>query len=157
AFSFTGKNVEELKELTYANFDIGLAVTAAVVDETRDPEVDCEKLGYRVRDWLAVCLSTYLSALNILDEEKPDRVDVINGRLAYTRAILRACQAKGIDCFVHDFAGDYTRYWIMPNAMPHEIMPYHASIEEVWARAAPGEREAIGCKYFEDKAKGKEW
>jgi hypothetical protein len=154
SFSFRGKTLAELKELTFDGFDIGLAVAAALVDQTRDPDSDPVAHAQLVRDWIVVCLATYLSALNILKEERPDRVYAQNGRVGYLRAILRACQARGTDCYIHDAGSVIEHYALVVNRLLHEIAPTHVSIEETWSQADPATREAIGRRFFEERAKG---
>jgi hypothetical protein len=154
--SFDGQTFRDLKALTFETFDIGLAVASILVDEAKDPEPDVVIHGPRVREWLGVSLAAFLSARNILDEEKPDRVYVMNGRWSYTRAVLRACQERKIDCYLHERGGDRNRYWLSANVLPHELKPYHESVKKVWAAGDPAERESIGGALFEEKAKGVE-
>src|SRR5262249_6937812 len=109
-----------------------------------------------VRDWVAVSLATYLSALNTLAEEGPDRVYAVNGRYAHLRAVFRACQARGVDCHLYDRGGALDRYWVVANRMPHNLAEYQAEAEVNWAKAALPEREAVGAQFYEQRAKGVE-
>jgi hypothetical protein len=154
SFSFEGERLSELKELAFENFDIGLAVAASLVDRTRDPDPNLQRYREQVRDWIGVSLAAYLSTLNTLDTEKPDRVYVLNGRWGYTRAVLRACQRKGVDCHCHDRGGDLDRFLLIPNRLLHEIAGYEADIEAAWQKADPATREQIGSTFFEEKARG---
>jgi hypothetical protein len=70
------------------------------------------------------------------------------------RAVLRACQARKIECRLHERGGDTNRYWIVVNRLPHEIAGSAASIEDVWRNGRSPEREALGRSFFEEKAQG---
>src|SRR5262249_53771674 len=133
-FSFRGRTVADLRRLTFGPFDVGLAVASVLVEWTGDPDPDLASREQMVRDWIAVSLSAYLSALNTLAEERPDRVYVVNGRYAYLRAVFRACQARGVDCHLYDRGGALDRYWVVANRMPHNLAEYQAEAEENWAK-----------------------
>jgi hypothetical protein len=153
-FRFQGKRLTDLKELMFGSFDIGLAVASVLVDETKNPDPDLAMMRQRVDDWIGVSLAAYLSTLNTLEAEKPDRVYVMNGRWSYARAVLRACQLKGVECHLHERGGDLNRYIVVVNRLPHEIAGSVASIEDLWRMGEVEAREAIGATFFEEKAKG---
>jgi len=155
-FRFCGQRLAELKQLKFGDFDLGLAVASVMVDATRDPDPDLNFHRTDVHDWIGVTLAAYLSARNILVAEKPDRVYVMNGRWCYTRAVLRACQACGVECCCHERGGDRDRYLLATNRLPHEIAGTTESIEESWCQADPVDRESVGAAFFEGKAKGVE-
>jgi hypothetical protein len=153
-FNFLGNRLAELKSLTFGEFDIGLAVASVVVDATKNPDPDLGPILTQVNDWIGVTLAAYLSTLNMLTSERPDRVYVINGRWCYTRAVLRACQARGVPCFCHDRGGDLGRYLLVESRLLHEIAGHTAAIEKCWGLANPADREVIGGEFFKGKAKG---
>jgi hypothetical protein len=154
AFRWEAKNLAELKKVHFGPFDVGLAAAAPIVDHTKDPDPDFSVHGQMVRDWVGVSVAVYVSTLNILAKEKPDRVYVMNGRWGYTRAVLRACQQKGVDCICHEMGGDAGRILLVANRLPHDIAGHTRDVEELWLTAEPAERAQVGATYFEEKAKG---
>ena len=95
------EDVEELKEY-HAGFDIGYGVASSVISLTRDPQVDTQQYAVVVRRMLEAAWTVFRSIENHLAAGGFDRVYVFNGRFAVTRAVLRACQQAGVDCFIHE-------------------------------------------------------
>ncbi len=146
--------MRDLQRIRFRNFDVGYAAASALVDLLNDPDPDLQPHRTQIQDLVDVSLAGYLSALNHLDQEKPDRVYVISGRWVYTRGVLRACQARGVPCYIHERGGDLHRYYLAANRLPHEIAGTTKDVEELWESADPKERELIGSTYYEEKAKG---
>ena len=73
-----------------------MAVLSSIISLTRDPELDLSGLDDMVSRFLVTALSVYRSLQNYLDENSVDCVYVFNGRFAPVRAVLRACQSRGV-------------------------------------------------------------
>ncbi len=154
AFPCDASDLASLKEMMFRSFDVGIAVAATLVDLLVNPDPDLTQIPDTVRNWIGVSLAVYLSTINWLDELRPDRVYVMNGRWSHYRAVLRACQERGVDCCCHERGGDLSRYMLFVNRLPHDIAPLEADIRSAWQQAPPGEREVIGARYYEEKASG---
>jgi hypothetical protein len=96
----------------------------------------------------------YLSAQNIIREERPDRVYFMNGRWAWTRAIFRACLEAGVDCWAHERGSTGEKYALFRNHLPQDIDRHADLIRDAWHAATTQEREQIAEDWFRRRAAG---
>ncbi|MFQ5505845.1 MAG: hypothetical protein ACE5F1_13775, partial [Planctomycetota bacterium] len=100
-------------------------------------------------------LAVYRSFQNLLLGQDFDRVYVFNGRFAICRAVLRACQSRGVDCFIHERGPDHGHYAIFENTFCHDLDYVHEAIETAWAEAGNGtERTERAERFFLERAEG---
>jgi hypothetical protein len=156
AFSFEANNLLQLKHVQFGPFDVGMAVASWLVSWVHDPEPDLASYQSQLRDWIRTSLAVYLSALNTLKQEQPDRVYLFNGRWAFHRAVLRACQVQAVDAYCYELGADMNKFILVKNRLPQDLEDYHANVSEAWRQADPMDRDAIGSTFFEEKAMGVE-
>ncbi|MHC4219535.1 MAG: hypothetical protein ACYSU7_13910 [Planctomycetota bacterium] len=145
----------ELQDLKAGGFDLGYAALSSLISMTRDPEVDLTVHDALLRALLRAAWTVHRSMCRYLDTHDVDRVYLFNGRFAMMRAVLRACQEKGVECFTHERARDPSRYWLVPNTMSHDIAIMHDLIWDVWHAAGPdSDREAVARAWYEARAHG---
>lgn len=147
--------LESLRTASVENFDFGWAVLSSVVSLIRDPEPDLRLHGNLARRFAWAALATYRSIQNHLDREKTDCVYVFNGRLAIYRAVLRACQSRGVACYTHDRGCDIHHYATFRDAMPHDLQLVRAEMRQAWDRAAGDPaRFDVAEKFFVERMNG---
>jgi hypothetical protein len=147
--------IAELKSFYIEEFDIGMAVASSIISLTRDPEVDLSVLDDMVSRFLVAALSVYRSLQNYLKENPVDCVYVFNGRFAPVRAVLRACQSRGVTCYVHERGHDIHHYSLETNTTAHDLAYMQQQILGQWERAAgDSRRKEIAEKYYLDRSKG---
>ncbi len=143
---------DDLKKSTVGSFDIGYAVLSSLITKTRDPEVDLTAHAALLRASLRAAWTVHRSMCHYLDTHDVDRVYVFNGRFATMRAVLRACQEKGVECFTHERARDLSRYWLLRNTTIHDIEFMHKLILDTWnAAGADSDREEVARAWYEDR------
>lgn len=148
-------DMDELRHYVVDGFDVGEAVLSSVISFCRDPKPDMLVYAELIKRYLRSCYDLYLYALEFIRRTRPDRVYVFNGRLADARAILRACQASQIDCFVHDRAHDLEHYSIFENALPHSRDNAASVIRDLWTREPDCEKKAgIAASFYEGRRRG---
>lgn len=145
-------SIQELKQYQVDGFDIGYAVASSLISYYRDPVPGLMK--DEITRYLSGTLGVYYSFLNYLRENPTDRVYVFNGRLAHTKAVLRACQKLGIDCFLHERGNSFTHYSLFENTSIHDLKNTRRLIIEMWKNADPIEREEKAKQFFEARIKG---
>ena len=146
---------EALKKLTIGGFDIGFAVLSSLITKMRDPEVDLKVHGTLLRALLRAAWAVHRSMCRYLGTHDVDRVYVFNGRFATMRAVLRACQEKGVECFTHDRGRDLSRYILLRNTTIHDIPFMHDLIWDTWnAAGADSDREAVARAWYEARDRG---
>ena len=147
----TFENVEQLKQHCIDDFDIGYAVLSSLVSFCRDPEPDLSAHRDLIVRLYQSAIAAYQFTLQYLENNSPDRVYVFNGRFAAMRAVLRACQTKRVDCYLHERGCDQFHFDLFPNHLPHDIKEIHAAIQSSWDSADPTQREKTGASWFHDR------
>jgi Capsule polysaccharide biosynthesis protein len=151
----TFATIVELKSFYIEEFDLGMAVLSSIISLTRDPEPDLSVLSDMVSRFVVAALSVYRSLQNYLDESPVDRVYVFNGRFAPFRAVLRACQSRGVPCYVHERGHDIHHYTVNKNTTTHDLAYMQQQIREQWERAASdSRRNEIAEKFYLERSKG---
>ena len=149
--------ISELKEFRVDRFDAGYAVLSSMVSFLRDPDPFADENRGCLHNLLVASVAVYRSFQNHLDRGKYDRVYIFNGRFAITRAVLRACQSRGIDCYTHERGHDHRHYALFPNTTIHDLDYSERAIRASWENAADSEeRDRIGAQFYHDRAKGRE-
>ncbi len=153
AAATTFRVIEDLKRFRLDEFDIGYAVASSLISLTRDPSPALDAHCDLVERLMRAAWATYQQVLESLRRRRPDRVYVFNGRFASVRAVLRACQAAGVDCWIHERGCDPGHYQIFRNRLPHDIEYLQERMREAWERSPhePEERARIAGTWFQDR------
>lgn len=152
----TFKDIDELKQYSVDDFDIGMAVSSSLISILRDPYPDLlenQLLTYRL---LRSSYKDYLSLMNYLESDSFNRVYVFNGRFAPLRGVLRACEKKKVDCFIHERGCNINHYAIYENALPIDLQYNEKLIRESWEDAEKKDKEQIASDFYRDRVQGKE-
>ena len=151
----TFATLEELKKETFQGFDIGYAVLSSLVSHLREPRPDLITHRDLVRDLMRSALAVFCSVRNELERGHIDRFYVFNGRFAIVRAVLRACQNKGVECYTHERGFDLHHYALYPDTLPHDLKYWRSASEKAWQEQVdiPLKTE-LARKFYEDRAKG---
>ncbi len=152
---FTDK--EELRHYEVDGFDAGEAVLSTIISFCRDPKPDMREHAQLVHAYLRSCDDLYTVTRDFIRRGRPDRVYVFNGRFAYTRAVLRACQASNTECFVHDRGHDIRHYAIYENALPHDLDYVTSLIKGLWEREPDVEKKTgVAAAFYLQRRRGEE-
>ena len=146
------ENLEELKSLRTANLDLGFAVLSSLVSQVRDPELQVSDFRQELQDYSTAALQVYRGVLRRLQEDRPQRVYVFNGRFASMRAVLRACQVSGVECLIHERGCDTRHFQLFRNRLPHDIAYIDQRMRQHWNQAATRpNREALAHAWFQQR------
>ncbi len=151
-------NVESLKSAKVDNYDVGYAALSSLISQIRDPDFEPSEHVDALLDLSQSGLRVYRHLLQRFDIDRPDIVYVFNGRFAAMRAVLRACQAVGVDCLIHERACDSEHYQIWENQLPHDIEYTSKRMQTHWAQASDDEikRADKASAWYEGRVKGVE-
>lgn len=144
-------SLQELMDWEVDNFDAGYAALSSLVSVVRDPEPDLQKHAALLNRFIESALAMWDQTLEFLTAQKPDRVYVYNGRFAAMRAVFRACQKMGIECFLHERGCDLNHYDLLEDHLPHDIVGIDGVIRKLWDNADQDARESVGASWFEDR------
>jgi hypothetical protein len=104
-----------------------------------------------LRRLLATAAKIFLGFGDYLDSISPDRVYVFNARFANTRAVLRACQLRQIECFCHDRGSAIDKYEVYRNTLPHDRIQFARALATSWENEKPEVRIQIGQRFFTER------
>jgi hypothetical protein len=146
-------NIKELQKLKVDNYDVGFAISSSIISIFRDPNPELN--NKLIERYLIGSLGVYFSMINYLKQNKTDIVYAFNGRLAQTRAVLRACNLLGIKCLIHERGNSQNFYSIFENTNIHDLNNTQRIIKESWTEADPIEKFAIAEKWYQTRLGGK--
>jgi hypothetical protein len=148
-------SLEDLRSYRFGSFDLGMAVVSSIVSRNRDPEPSLCREATRVRNLTLSSAGIYLAMKRRLRHQLFDRVYAFNGRFATMRAVLRACQEEGVDCYLHDRGSSIGRYALYRNALPHSVDIMDAKIRAAWQEAEESaDRLHIASSFYEGRRRG---
>lgn len=150
------QNIEQLKNFTIENFDIGYGVLSSLVSYLRDPQPDLAKYQEIIYRLLKTSLAVYRSIQNYLQTTEFQRVYIYNGRYAPMRAAFRASQSCQIDCFLHERGHALDYYMIYENALPHDLTYIQKLMYKSWSEATTNidQRQEIASQFYLDRTQG---
>lgn len=148
--------VEGIKGVHFEGIDVGSAYASSAISDSRDPRPDMSGRVSQTKrrvDFLAG-LKRRFDAL--LDTVRPETVYFFNGRFCLYRPLLRLCQNRKIDFFVHERGANNGLYSLMKNNLPHDIEAVNQSIRTKWADSERPveEKRAMASAWYEKRAAG---
>jgi len=142
--------ITELKNLSIDGVDIGSSVVSYFITSLRETNFDLEEQRPAINEAIKSGMEVFYSVLAYLDKIKPDLLYVFNARPFTLRCALRASQRAGINCFVYEFAGILSRYYISNNTFPHDLEYSKLEIDYLYEKSglSPIEKKITAKNYF---------
>ncbi len=128
-------SLRELKAFHQDGIDLGMAVSSSLITRLRDPDFDTTAHAVLIHQFLVATLAVYCSVSNYLKQYHVDRAYVFNGRLAFERAAMRACEHAGVECVTHELGQDVFHYALFRNAVIHDPKAIERLSRAAWAAA----------------------
>ena len=150
------KSVEDVLNLTIGGADIGLAAASSAISHMRESELNLAKHKKLLQKYIRVASEVYFSISNYIEDESPDLLVLVNGRVAALRPALRVAQKAGIRVKVHERAGVMGKFSITDNTYPHDLFAVKkniARINEVSVDTLEDQKK-IGVNWFRDRMEG---
>ena len=149
------KNVDELRALNHEAADIGYAAFSTYAYVARKPEPDLDRPPVRkvIQRLVNTGKFTYEAAGAAIRAEQPDRVIIHHGRGPMDRAVLRAAQTLGVECWVYETAFRLNQLLCFKDALPHDIAKFSKRVEDQWLKGG-SDRESIGASFYEMRRSG---
>jgi hypothetical protein len=150
------ENINDLKNLTIDGFDIGMAIYSSLVDREKNIYPDVKKDRKIIESLACDSMQVWLTANDILQERRFDKVYIFNGRFATARPWIRACQKSGIPFTCHERSGVHELIFLYDNTFSHDPNWYTYQIELFWEenKSKPS-IIAQGKEFFEERPAGK--
>lgn len=152
------KSWDDLRSIKVEGDDIGDAVFSEIISILRDTNPPFDKQNALwAHNVLEVGLRVHFSILNHLNEEKPDKFILFNGRIASYRPALRTAVSLGIDTKVFEVHFySYKKYMLTDNTYPHNPHEIARQISIAYETSAKTEKEKeqIASKWYRDREYG---
>lgn len=149
-------DLNSLKEFRVGNFELGLSALSSLITALREPSPDLrDRQTARLLYQFALSgLSVYFSLLETLQKHPFDSVYLVNGRLAIFRAVVRACEAAGVDSYTHERGWNLEHFSVHKNTLIHDLVYLERLILDTWQAADPSSRETLAKDYYDRRAEG---
>lgn len=134
----------------WKNFEYGYAALASLITTLVEPRPDVAEQAPFLALRAGVAIALYEDLRVRLRRERPDRVYTFNGRHTLPRAVLRACEAEGVDYAIHERGCDLDHYALFENALPHDFGYVQRLIEATWESADADARVEGARRFFAD-------
>ena len=155
--SYDYHSIDDIKGLEYKGTKVGYSALSAYLTESRNnnPLIDDEFRAYFDRLLKVACRYAEFQ-LRMIDEIRPDRIQLFNGRFMENRPasdfalqrhiLLRSCEFRT----VYPHCSQKRHYY---NALPHNIANNEKMINQLWYdESVPfEEKEWIGRNFYERK------
>jgi hypothetical protein len=144
-------------ETKYENFEIGEALLSVYISNTRNRDINlANKSNYIIKAKIN-SLAIFFAMKRFLQQNNIEKVVSFNGRMDYKRAIFRAAESLGINCYNYERTRPGGYIEIFKNALPHNIVAKTEWIEKAWGDSeySHEEKRQIGARFFEEKRAGK--
>jgi hypothetical protein len=153
-YEFSFSTLEELKEIKFKNFDLGLSVASSLISSKKDSNPSILKNYSLIVKMLRSSIQVYENTVDILSSEKIDLVYIFNGRFCNQKAIMRACESLNINFLIHERGANKNLFYRRP-FMPHNKNMIQNEMLENWENIEDkNQAKQIAIKWFEDRRKG---
>jgi hypothetical protein len=147
---------QNFKTLKLEDYDIGVSILSSLFSFTYDPFIDLNNYKKEIHILYKTCYSIYFNTLEQIEKNHIEIGYVFNGRLSYTKAILRAFEKKNILCYTHERGSAINKFSLFPNHTIHNIEKITNLMHKCWDEETDtSKKESIGSKFFVDRSKGK--
>lgn len=149
--------IEELRNLTYENFNVGEATLSNIISALRTSEPDLEEIRPAADRLIVSSVSLYCQVIKLLQDNRFDKVFVFNGRFAHTRAILCACRAAHVTFCTFEVGCDAWHYALYENSTPHNLIAFEELVDQTWNAEPDVEKKTkIAREFYENRVSGVE-
>lgn len=148
-------NADRLRELHHKTADVGYAAFSTYAYVARKPDPDFSRAAVRrvIQNLVNAGKLAHEAALAAIDAERPDRVVIHHGRGPMDRGVLRAAQARGVECWIYETAFRLNQLLCFKDALPHDIAKFSERVENQWLDGGP-DKEKIGASFYEMRRSG---
>ncbi len=149
------ESYDSLKKLVVDNYDIGWSLLSSLISLTRNPHVNLNEYKKQLVKNYQESVAIYYRAIEQINLHKFDRIYVFNGRFSYTKALFRAAQKCGVDCYLMERGSTYKKYALFKNHTIHNISKFKENALELWKNEPnDAKKREISNDFYENRRKG---
>lgn len=150
------EDLNDLMNLKYKTFEIGLAVCSSLVSNLRNSQPDLKKNSDNIQKMIISAAQIYEFARSVIEIQNPEIVYLFNGRFCNHRAVMRAALEAGKEVLIHERGANRFKYDVQP-FMPHDVMEWQKNILTTWSRVSNNsESYKLGESFFIERRNGLE-
>lgn len=115
-------SVDDIKKYQYDNENIGYGAASSLISIFRDHRFDTHKYHKEIIRELSTAVDVYKNLKLQLEEFKPDRLYLFNGRITTHLPAKLLCKKLGIDFFSYEVANKHNSYSLLENTTVHDLL-----------------------------------
>jgi hypothetical protein len=146
-------NVSDLKDYTYDNTKIGIAVASRLISLYRDHTFNTKLNISQIQLELSTAIQVYENIKSEIINNKPDLVYIFNGRITTDYPVVELCRKFGIDFYTYEISYSPNKYSLRLNSTAHSIDAMSKEIQQLWDEGDLNKVQ-IAKKWFENKKRG---
>jgi len=151
-FNNTPQSLDDLKNYTYKDAELGLATVSSLISQTKSLHPDPDANRLLIQRYLRFASTTYEKARALMLRYQPKTIISFNGRFACAKAIFEAAKSLGIEVQYHERGATYDRYQLYQE-QPHDTSYIRQLIQDYWQRSDL-DKEEIGHSFYKRKKQG---
>ncbi len=147
-------DIEDLKSITYENWDLGMAVASSLISSTKNSKPDMRKYSKLVSKMAKSVVSIYHFVTDVLMTANASNVYIFNGRFCNQRAVLRACEFMNVPYLIQERGANKNLYFLR-RFMPHDKNSIQAEMKTTWENLQDKKGgEEIAVNWFRNRRSG---
>lgn len=152
----TLSTIEDVKNIHYKNYQIGIPVASSLISYYRDHGLDIYKYRKELLRELKIAEEVLDTIEYYYHNIEPELVYVFNGRMAHNAPVFIYCKSNNIDCRVFEFTLTFDKYHILENAIPHDIEVRNKEMHTLWNDHSISQEKKIEVakNFFESQKQG---
>jgi len=151
----TFDSLADLKSYTYQGIDVGFSAFSSLVSWLREPAFDVKAYANELNAILLEMQHLIHAAKVVLDQIKPSKVYVFQGRWALYRPLLQLVKQLGVPCMVHERTFHLQRFIQLQDHTPHDLMSVHHRMATLSAQYPVSSHRAEFESWFVQRREGK--
>ena len=148
--------LDELKQLTYRAFNVGLGITSSLISYLKEPSPDLQHYQALIADMYDSAAAVYEFSLTLLEKQCAENTQVflMNGRFCCYRAVFQVITELGLHFKIHEGGCDSRHYTLYPSR-PHDLVTNQKYMMEAWSTLSDKvEAREIAHEFFAKNRKG---
>jgi hypothetical protein len=149
------EKMDDIYLLEYEGINIGRGIVSSLISTWRDYSLTHKDFALAYVEQMAItCANVIENMRRKIEQEKPDRVFLFNGRFAELSCIIELCRSLNLDYYTYEVGASAQKYHIFKNALPHSITFKEVEMDKMWEKEDPKIREKTAIDWFHNRQRG---
>jgi len=142
------KDIEQVKQLHYKDFNIGLGMTSSLISYLRDPKPDLAPYPHLLSCMFDSAVAVYEFSKSLLSKQNKDtEVIFMNGRFCCYRALYQAILELNFPYKIHEGGCDSEHFTLYPSR-PHDLITNQRYMLGAWQMSGANQDSIAAAEHF---------